>query len=192
MPKYYNDHVRAFGDEPETLNLDEVGDLEETLYQMREDSEACPYISDNFKDKLQRLISIGGINTGCDNGWGQLWIDTESGKITAQDGRDEINIALDVCNSRDDVIKLWERYVKLCEKPEFLAACPAFVDMLVWDRTMCYDEHAIEADALWHEARTGLRNVGDYHNHQYMAECRCEEGIGCWKPCSEDEQEGMS
>ena len=80
MPKFFNEHVRAHGDKPETLNLAEVGDPDNTLFDLWESDDTCSYVSDEFKSKLKRLISIGRTDTGADNGWGQLWIDTESGK----------------------------------------------------------------------------------------------------------------
>lgn len=187
MPGFFNEHVRGYSDMPETLYLHETGQSE-TMYAFRNGCNACPNISKELKDRLKRLVLIGRINTGADSCSGLLWIDTENGKITAQDGGDGIYFALDVCNSLDDVIELWKRYVELCEKPEFVVAGPAFVDMLVWDRTRDYRGHAIEADALWREARTGLRNVGDDHEPQYMIGCLCN---GCmWKTCSGEEQEG--
>jgi len=163
----------------ETLELDILGDPTDTMYDFRENSnpDACPYITDTFKYKLQRLIPIGSINSGCDNSWGALWIDMDTGKITAQDGGDEINIALDVCNTRQDVIQLWERYVKLCEDPVFVATDPGFIDLLVWDSVRLRDKESV--DLMWQKARTGLRNIGKYHESQYLSECRCREESGC-------------
>lgn len=178
MSEFVNPHIKSCRAN-ETLKLDIDRDPTETMYEFREDSnpDACPYITDAFRCKLDRLISMGSINTGCDNSWGALWIDVDTGKITAQDGRDEIHIALDVCNTRQDVIQLWERYVKLCENSTFVAADPAFIDLLVWDNLCSRDEGP--ADLMWKQARTGLRNVGEYHDSQYLSECRCEKDSGC-------------
>ena len=77
--------------------------------------------------------------------------------------------------------------MKLCEKPEFVAVYLGFVDLLVWDCTMCSGDCAVVADALWKDVRIGLRNIGDNHNPFFMNECRCEEDGGCWKQHSDDE-----
>lgn len=188
MPKFVNPHVKlSYADGNETLCLDDDdGDPTETMYEFRQDNgEACPYITDEFKSKLERLISIGSINTGCDNGWGALWIDTDTGKITAQDGGDEIHVAFDVCDSKQDVIQLWKRYVKLCKNPEFVKADPGFIDLLVWD-SLCQRTTEPE-DALWRHTRAGLRNVGKYHDSQYLAECHCDDNKGCNGGYREDE-----
>ena len=157
----YNDEHLTVYSQPLDITIYDEHELDDMLCDTATETEEFDFNDTtlfnetqlNIVERYKNLYKIADTDLGCDNDDCGFWIDKRTGKISATDGRDDTNISFDVCNTVDELIEVWHKYVALCKTDtNFQLYCSGFGDMMTWNECMagdCSNEERERLTELW-------------------------------------------